>query len=244
MGGHHATFAALLENAAARGYVDRTAGWGAEWDDARDTWEHLHPALEAPDLTFVNGQGWALSIDPRDGRPWGSNEFRTTYVDGPYGASLADDDWWQGPFLDLWPDPSPDTFFTEADDAVRSMSHCPDGTLWIGSYTHGLARIDPGGAIAHVALPAGAGGVSAVACDPLDASLWIGLAAGGILRLRDGAYETVDAAGLPAFARNPVQSIQVDRWSGSRILYFAFQPIAGSDGRIVAGGGVGAYAGP
>jgi hypothetical protein len=243
MGGQHATFAAVLENAEARGLVDRTAGWGPEWADAKGTWEHLHPAVEAPDLTFVNGEGWALSIDPRDGRVWGSNEFRTTYVDGPYySGSLANDDWWQGPFLDLWPDP-PDTYFTETDDHVRSMSHCPDGTLWIGSLTHGLTRIDPGGQIAHVSLP-DAGGVSAVACDPTDASLWIGPAAGGVLRLRGGTFERVDTAGLPAFTANPVQSIQIDRWSATRTVYFAFRPLTDAEDRIVAGGGVGAYAGP
>ena len=35
----------------------------------------------------MNGEGWALSIAP-DGTPWGSNEYRTTYVEG-YGADLT-----------------------------------------------------------------------------------------------------------------------------------------------------------
>jgi hypothetical protein len=243
VGGQHATFAALLANAAARGYVDRTAGFGPEWADAVDTWEHDHPNLDAPDGTFVNGEGWALSIDPRTGLPWGSNELRTTYVDSPYGADLSDDRWSIGPRLDLWKDPA-DTFLGPTEDGVRSMSHCPDGTLWIGSLTHGLARIDPSGAVSYPALPAAppATGVAAVACDPTDASVWIGLAGGGVLRLRDGAFERLDTTGLPAFTANPVQSIQVDRWSPVRTVWFAFAPAGAGPGR--AGGGVGAYDGP
>jgi hypothetical protein len=89
-------------------------------------------------------------------------------------------------------------------------------------------------------LPSDSGeGVSAVACDPSDGSVWIGLAAGGVMRLRGGALETVDTTGLPAFTRHPVQSIQIDRWSSPRIVYFAF--VASSDGTV--GGGVGAYDG-
>jgi hypothetical protein len=242
-GGQHGTFQALLANAGARGLPDHTAGMGPEWADAKDAWEHLHPAETAPDGTFVNGEGWALSIDPRDGTVWGSNEYRTTQVEG-YGDDLSSDDWWTGPTLDLWKDPL-NTFFTAADDQVRSMSHCPDGTLWIGSLAHGLARIDPGGAISYPNLPAGASGVSAVACDPGDSSVWIGLAAGGVLRLRSGVFERLDTTGLPAFTANPVQSIQIDRWSGTRVVWFAFRPITNSEGDVVlAGGGVASFAGP
>jgi hypothetical protein len=241
-GGQHATFAALLENAHDRGLPDRTLGMGSEWADAKDVWEHDHPALMSPGGAFVNGEGWGLSIDPRDGKPWGSNEFRTSYIDG-YGASLANDAWWLGPFLDVWPDP-PNTFFTAADDNVRSLSHCPDGTLWIGSLTHGLARLDPAGALTYPALPAGMGGVAAVACDPTDSSVWLGLAAGGVARLRGGSVERLDTAAWPPFTQHPVQSIQIDRWSAARTVYFAFLPATTADGRIVAGGGVASFSGP
>jgi hypothetical protein len=242
LGGQHGTFSAILENAAARGLVDRTAGLGAAWADAKGTWEHEHPALDGPDGAFVNGEGWALSIDPRTGTPWGSNEHRTTYLGG-YGADLSDDRFWMGPKLDLWPDP-PGVFGGPTADAVRSMSHCPDGSLYVGSLAHGLARIDPAGALGTVALPDPAAGVSAVACDPTDGSVWIGLAAGGILRLRAGTFERLETAGLPAFTRNPVQSIQLDPWSATRTVWFAFAPVTDGDGRILAGGGVGAYDGP
>lgn len=244
LGGQHATFAAILNDAAARGLPDRTAGWGPEWADAKDTWEHLHPAIETADGKFVNGLGWALSIDPRDGTVWGSNEYRTTWVVG-YGADLSNDYWWDAqPPLDIWPDP-PNQYETAAKDNVHSMSHCRDGTLWIGSTTHGLARRDPDGHVSTLDLPDASlqNSVSAVACDA-DGSLWIGLGTGGIMRMRSGSFERLDTAGLPDFTLLPVQSIQIDRWSTPRVVWFAFAPETTWDGIILRGGGAGAYAGP
>jgi chitodextrinase len=258
MGCQHATFAALLANAEARGLVDRTAGLGPEWVDAKDVWEHEHMALSGPlpGQDWVNGEGWALSIAP-DGTIWGSNEYRTTFLGG-YGADLSilnnpgapdqDSDFWMNyPYLDLWPDP-PDDYRSSQADAVRSMSHCPDGTLWIGSLTHGLARRAPDGSITYLSLPDPAmqDGVSAVACDPSDGSVWIGLAqVGGVLRYRGGVFERAyDPAGLPAFASHPPRSIQIDRWSSPRVVYFALTPDQDETGAITSGGGVAAYDGP
>jgi hypothetical protein len=242
-GGKHGTFSALLANAEARRLPDHTAGFLPEWADAKDVWEHDHPDLWDAKGGFVNGEGWALSIDPRDGTVWGSNGYRTTTMQG-YGADLSDDHWWTGTKHDLWPDP-PGEYLTPAADDVQSMSHCPDGTLWIGSLSHGLARFDPAGQLSFTSLPDPAlrESVSAVACDPADSSLWIGLGVGGVMRLRNGKFEAVDTTGLP-FASNRVQSIQIDRWSPTRIVYFAFAPLTDGNGAIVQGGGVGAYAGP
>ena len=272
MGATHGTFSALLANAEARGLMDRSAGWGQEWADAKDVWEHDHPVMSGPlpGQSFVNGEGWALSIAP-DGTPWGSNGYRTTYIGGYPDLSLLNNpgsptqnsDFWMGGapnYIDLWPDPMvPDPtdptgktmtmdYLTSQADDVRSMSHCPDGSLWIGSLTHGLARIPPGGGTpSYVSLPDASlqNSVSAVACDPSDGSVWMGLGqAGGIMRYRNGQFERVDTTGLPAFATHPPQSIQIDRWSNPRIVYFAFMPYHDNSGAITLGGGVAAYAGP
>ena len=246
-GGNHGTFAALLANAGARGWTDRTAGWDPDqWADAKDVWEHLHPAISAGGA-FLLGQSWALSLDPRSGTPWGSSTIRTAYVVG-YGPSLAGKNWWDmGPatpaaYLDLWPD-SGDVWSGPTNDHVKSMSHCPDGTLWIASTTHGLAKIDPSGAISFPSLPGPAvnAGASAIACDASDGSVWIGLVQGGVLRLRGGAFEVMDPPGAPEFAHHPVASIQIDAWSKQRVVYFAFAPSRDAAGDVVAAGGVGAY---
>lgn len=261
MGGNHATFAALLANAQARGYVDPAAGWGPAWADASNVWEHLHPAIYGIMGEFLVGETHALSIDPRNGQVWGSNGIRTAYVTG-YGADLSNPQWWMGPitydptavttadryrsYYDVWPD-SGDPWSGPTNDWVRSVSHCMDGTLWIGSTTHGLAKIDPSGALSLVPFPDPSYGssVSAVACDPSDASVWIGLGAGGLVRLQGGTFQRVSVAGAPAFAGQPLESIQVDRWSGGpRVLYFAFGATRDAAGHVVRGGGVAAYDGP
>ena len=256
MGGNHATFAVLLANAQARGYVDRSIGLPPPWTDSRDTWEHLHPAIYGILGEFLVGETHALSIDPRNGQVWGSNGIRTAYVT-VYGPDLSNPQWWMGPiffdpsgatspvpYYDLWPDQG-DPWSGPTNDHVQSISHCPDGTLWIGSLTHGLARIDPGGGVSFPADPLVGSAVSAVACDPADSSIWIGLASGGLVRLKDGAVARVSVAGAPAFAGQPIASIQVDRWSGgSRVLYFAFGASKDASGRVVAGGGVASYDGP
>lgn len=261
MGGNHATFAALLENAQSRGYRDPAAGWGPEWVDASNVWEHVHPAIYGVMGEFLVGETHALSIDPRNGQVWGSNGIRTAYVTG-YGADLSNPQWWMGPiiydptaattadryksFYDVWPD-SGDPWSGPTNDWVRSVSHCMDGTVWIGSLTHGLARIDPAGNLSYVPFPDASFGssVSAVACDPSDASVWIGLGGGGVVRLKGGAFERVSVAGAPDFTGQPLASIQVDRWSGGpRTLYFAFDATRDAAGRVLRGGGVAAYDGP
>lgn len=271
MGALHGTFSALLANAEARGLVDRSAGWGPEWADAKDVWEHDHPVVSGPlpGQSFVNGEGWALSIAP-DGTPWGSNEYRTTYIGGYPDLTILnnpnsptqDSDFWMGMapnYLDLWPDPMVPNpadptgqtmtmdYLTAQADHVRSMSHCPDGTLWIGSMTHGLVRRAPDGTLSYLSLPDPAlqDSVSAVACDPSDGSVWLGLGqAGGVMRYRNGGFERLDTTALPAFASHPPQSIQIDRWSTPRVVYFAFLPYHDGSGAITSAGGVAAYAGP
>lgn len=246
MGGTHASIAAYLHDSAARGFLDRTAGQPAKWADAKDVWEHDHPAFySASRDAFLTGYSHAVAVDPTSGTPWCSNGFRLAWLRG-YGADLHDDVWWLEPaaspslYIDPWPSgPSP----TESlGDQIESIAFCDDGSLWIGSSAHGLARRDAAGNLSYVALPdpaAHGNSVYAVACDPSDQSVWVGLGWGGVLRYRNGQFTALDATGLPDFARQPVRSIQIDRWASPRIVYFAFLASAGA-----RGGGVAAYAGP
>lgn len=248
MGGNHATFAALLENTSQRNWVDLTAGLGLPWSEAKDVWEHHHPIIDVtlPDgsITQVYGEGFAMSIDPRNGVPWGSNGIRTAYI-ANYGVDLTNRQFGLAA-KDLWPDGNDPLPAGDAqDDFVRGLSHCADGTLWAASFTHGLARIDADTqAVTHVPLPGGDGAWS-VACDWSDGSLWIGLASGGVMRRSsDGTFTKVDASGAPAFARLVVKNIQIDRWSKSgRVVYFAFGAEKDAKGAVLIPGGVAAYDG-
>jgi len=247
MGGGHATLAALLANTGARSWAPTTTGLEpAWWGDAEDVWDHLHPII---DVTLPNGSrtqhfgaGYAVSIDPTTGIPWGSNGVRTAAVEG-YGPDLSHRQYGLRE-LDLWPDgDDPFPIGDASDDSVRSLSHCADGTLWAGSMLHGLARVTPSGAISYVALPGGEG-VQSVACDPRDGSVWVGPTSGGVLRFDGGEFESFAPEGAPAFALQPVESISVDRWSsGGSVVYFGFAATRDSAGVIVSPGGVGAYDG-
>jgi len=267
--GEHATFAALLNNGVEqRNMYDRTAAF-PYFADAYDTWEHLHPALHDATNSFINAACWGLSIAP-DGTPWASNQYRTAWVGYP-GSDLSNDNFGMSPYVtpttcpagstcapyagyDIWPDP-PDAasfsseYYGSVFDGVLSLSHCPDGTLWVGSFMHGLARIDTSGGITNDfghSDPILRNPIQTVACDPLDSSVWIGFQNGQLGRFRNGAVELVDTTGAPDFAKNVVQSIQIDRWATNsrRIVYFAFGPNTDAIGNITAGGGVAAYAGP
>jgi hypothetical protein len=258
LAGTHGTFSVLLANAASRGWVDTTAGAPPKFADAQDVWEHAHPSVVwgppgAP-AQFWTNTAYGFAIDPTTGDPWGSNQLRTASLRG-YGASASNawtvDQWPPrdaafslASYLSVWTtDPS-----LGKNDTVMSLSFCDDGTLWIGSALHGLARRDPAtGALSFLDLPdpaAHGNNAYAVACDPLDGSLWIGLGWGGVMRYKDGLFQQLDPAGLPAFVHQPVLSIQIDRWTSPRTLYFAFIPSKDASGAIVAGGGVATYDGP
>ena len=222
MGGTHATFAALVNDAVKRGWVDDTAGWEPKWADAKYVWEHDHPAIDAPNGAFLTGYTYALAIDPRSGTPWGHNGFRLAALSGGYGADVSSKIWWLPlPWIDVWKDTG-DPQQLPSLDAVMSLSFCPVGTLWMGSAGHGLARRDAAsGSISTLDLPDPAlhgDSATAVACDPSDGSVWIGLGWGGVMRLKDGAFTPLDPAGLPEFARHEVLSIQIDRWASPRVV--------------------------
>ena len=142
MGGTHSTLTALLNDAAARGYPDRVSGEAARWSDARGVWEHDHPAFYDPvSNLFLTGYTYGIAIDPRSGVAWGSNGFRTAFIAGY--PDLSSDNWFLQPndaahptWIDVWPDGTSSPLGA-AQDHIESLSFCDDGTLWMGSTTHG-----------------------------------------------------------------------------------------------------------
>lgn len=262
MAGTHGTFSVLVANPERRGWVDLTLQYPGT-EDRRYVWEHDHPAMTAWIGTganrrreFLSGTSTAIALDPTTGDPWAANETRLASKRG-YGA--VPDGWWLplwppwsagdgelASFLDVWPDPRPadpsasDALDPRWMDNVSSLSFCDDGTLWIASLYHGLARRSPDGAIDHVPLPAGLGNsASAVACDPSDGSVWVGFNWGGFGRFDGGWWSIFEVSPPAAFAaQSPVRNIQIDRWASPRIVYFAHAASA------LGPGGVTVYRGP
>ncbi len=257
--GTHGTFSLLVANAAQRGWVDLTQQFPGT-EDRQFVWEHDHPAMYQPATingvlqpAFLTGESTAIAIDPTTGDPWASNETRTASKKG-YGAVPNGWDAAMWPpynttderlsWLDVWPDVLTGTYDAlnpAYADYVSSLSFCDDGTLWIASSLHGLARRSPSGSISYVGLPGGYGDdASAVACDPSDGSVWVGFGWGGFGRLRpDGSWWLPDAT-APKFALYaPVTNIQIDRWASPRIVYVAQQASAKN-----GPGGVTVYDGP
>jgi hypothetical protein len=271
MAGTHASITVLLHDAAARGWVDKTAGQGAYWADAKDVWEHDHPGVYVSATNqFLTGETFAVAMHPTTHLPWVSNGIRTGWLYG-YGASVSNKSWWLVPEAgayplryDLWRDAGDPTDPLDplgpTNDTIQALAFCGDGTLWVGSATHGLARFDPSttgntdpdaiGGVTYLDLPdpnAHGDNVYALACDPTDSSLWIGLGWGGVMRLKDGNFTPLDPNDqqLPAFTHQPVRSIQIDPGSATRprTVYFAFMPSKDAGGNITQGGGVASYNG-
>jgi sugar lactone lactonase YvrE len=205
---------------------------------------HEHPAFNGESLPGEpgvpkgpNGTGetWALAISP-SGQPWAHDGLRLAAMRGDtanLGAGVAMD--WNLVF-DLWPD-SPTV---PDDDDVQSMAFCPDGALWVGSRTHGLARVDTAtGALSGLALPGGGQEVWALACDRRG-QLWISTDWGEIVRYdtRAGAF-SMAPAGLPELARHVAWNIQVDDAAQPQpVIYFAMRQLRGAPGGVVS------YSGP
>lgn len=255
LGSTHAVISILVARPAERRWIDYTKGDPA-WAETSGVWEHEHPAISSGGR-FLTGESTGLALDPIDNVPWFSNQVRTAALPGYASATMTRPSWngWWGELLPLRPFL---TFFGSAADMaywdqVSGLSFCDDGTLWVASSTHGLARVTldraalAAGAdwttavsIDPVPLPASAGpGASAVACDPSDGSVWVGFSWGGFARHAGGTWRSFAPEGAPAFAGNPVRSIQIDRWASPRIVYLAHVPSA-----KLGAGGVTVYAGP
>ncbi|BDG06958.1 hypothetical protein [Anaeromyxobacter paludicola] len=249
MGGTHATFSVLLANAALRGWRDPAN----QWPDSMGVWEHDHPAIASNSGLFLTGEAWAIAIDPTTGDPWASNGYRTASKAG-YGA-MPNGGWWQPmwpayngtnqqlSYWDVWPDGTLDAIDPAAMDATSAMCFFADGTLWQGSSIHGLVRRAPDGTATYLDLPGGLGNsVGGLGCDDSDGSLWVGFAWGGIGRLKNGAW-TGTPAGLSPILAQPVRSVQIDRWSKPRVVWFSHLATKDKTGKVTPGG-LTSYGGP
>jgi hypothetical protein len=247
-GSTHGVITILVAHPDARGWIDYTKGDPA-WADTSGIWEHEHPAFTDPQGRFLTGESQALALDPIHNVPWFANEVRTASL--PDYATTSHptwNGWWglmappgggtTGGFLTFWGSASDTSYW----DAVSGLSFCDDGTMWVASLGRGLKH-GRDGSFSQVDLPVDWNAASAIACDPSDRSVWVGFAGGGFGRWKDGAWLPASASstlppGAPAWAGNPVRSIQIDRWSTPRVVYLAHVKTAKQPG------GVTVYSGP
>jgi hypothetical protein len=260
MGGTHASLTILVANPDARGWIDYLAlsdkgTSDPKWQDSKGIWEHHHPAIDSPSGAFLTGSAYAIALDPVNNTPWYANAIRIASLQGYAIDSHPTWHMWWGdqvpalPHLWIWQQEGSQTDASLRDN-VSSMSFCADGTLWVGSDNHGLARVSldrsrlndttAGYDIRRIPTPDATGGAMAVACDT-DGSLWVGFSWGGFGRLKNGSWTNMSflLQGVPKFVLNPVRSIQIDRWSGTRRVYLAHLPSIRN-----GPGGVTIYSGP
>ncbi|MCA1826125.1 MAG: hypothetical protein ABR567_03220 [Myxococcales bacterium] len=168
---------------------------------------------------------FGVAIDPVNHDMWlGGTNRSTKFHSGSRDYSTAADEveagaascWPNCDRWDLWPDNQPEydtqrgviyvspamrtrTKPYDLDDNISGMVGLADGTAWVGSFAHGLIRINSSGgrvddATTRIMTPY----VSALALDPKDGSVWAGMQwGGGISRMSSGGAVTNYSWGLP-----------------------------------------------
>ena len=214
--------------------------------------EHSHPAINAyadesrTTVILLTGEYHGMSVDPA-GDVWvggaaRSAHFRYATLGGNFFAAgdEIECDTCARNRLDIWPDrvaePIYPTPSERVDDNVSDMAAMPDGSVWISSFTQGLAHYTPGRPTEYrqdtVVDPRGY--VDSLERDPQDGSLWIGYNYGGLARLKiNNGYIPYDyrALGLD-LTQGQILDIQSDNYGGHRRILVAFRGGGGHPGAI------------
>ncbi|WP_044198383.1 hypothetical protein [Hyalangium minutum] len=205
---------------------------------------------------------YGVGVDP-SGDVWFGGSDRTTrfrYVTST--GSMENPDYFQAqvmtedtPYawnrLDIWPDavgepnmPRPEE---RTSDHVSGIAVTKDGSVWVGSFSRGLAQLTPEGQVVRrlsTELADRRGLVSSVAADPINGSIWAGASwGGGVSRVKDN---TVAHYGVPVFgvelANSRISDIQIDMSGSKRRVLVGFMGYERSDKRWVTGS-IGVYVG-
>lgn len=244
--------------------------WGkadfAGYSCASGTWdygcagvrEHVHPAINAwnSDQTrtvLLTDAYYGVSVTS-NGDVWFGGANRSTrfrYGTNGYNYWAAqtqtEDSGSAWNRYDIWPDavgePNIPTREQRVDDHVSGMAVMSDQSVWVGSWSRGLALLDPSGSrlrTLSTELVDGKGYVSAIAGDPLDNSVWAGASwGGGLSRVQGTTVLKYGSGVLPSeLVWMRISDIQVDRSSSPRRILVAFQ------GTDTTPGAIGVFSGP
>ncbi len=198
--------------------------------------EHAHPLLNGYNReadaspSALTNYYYGLAIEP-SGELWIGGMFRSQHcASGNRGSGFwtcesqalspsAHIDWWPDA-VQSYSRPSGRT-----DDLVSDMDVGADGSLWISSFTNGIAHRLPGGGVDFIS-----GGLVdplhaySIEVDPLDGSVWVGAGQGGLTRIKGGQFIAYGVSVFGArLALGHVPDIQVDTSGGRRRILVAFQ---------------------
>jgi hypothetical protein len=214
--------------------------------------EHVHPAINAwnssqTKVVLLTDAYYGVSV-ASNGDVWFGGANRSTrfrYGTNGYnywraqaeseGSSYA----WNR--YDIWPDvvgePNVPTYAQRVDDHVSGMAVMSDQSVWVGSFTRGLALLSSSGQrlrTLSTELVDGYGYVSAIAGDPLDSSVWAGASwGGGLSRVRGSTVQHYGSGVLPSsLVWMRISDIQVDRSGTPRRILVGFQGTDSTPGAI------------
>ncbi|MCY1075026.1 hypothetical protein [Archangium lansingense] len=195
--------------------------------------EHVHPHVNAlnanGDAILLTDAYYGVSVHPSGDVFFGGSNRSTRFRYGTNSnnywraQSMSENRDYAWNRFDIWPDkvgePNMPREADRVDDHVSGLAVAGDDTVWVSSFTRGLARMNAeGGDVRYVNV--GVPHLSAVAVDPRDGSVWTGARwLGSVFRLRGGQ---VTSYGCGDFGRrlcmSTVSDIQVDRHGQRRIL--------------------------
>ena len=223
--------------------------------------EHVHPAINGYDnntnndcCQYLTEDYFGVSVDPVTGDIWFGGLIRSTkfhygVTNGDYYAaeSQTEDPPYISNRIDVWPDqveepniPHPNQL---VEDAISGAAAMNDGSVWLSSYSLGLAHVDASGnVIARLTANDGLTSteLGSVVADPLDQSVWAGASwDGGISRLSGGQFTTYNDSVLgPDLIDQRVSDLQSFGTGPTRQIVASFL------GDTKPAGAVAIYSGP
>ncbi|WP_224241193.1 CBM96 family carbohydrate-binding protein [Hyalangium gracile] len=214
--------------------------------------EHVHPAIngynsDGTRMVLLTDAYYGVAV-ASNSDVWIGGAIRSTRF--RYGTN--GNNYWQAQVetegsayawnrYDIWPDavsePTPPTRAQRVDDHVSGMAVMSDQTVWVGSFSNGLAQLSSSGQrlrTLSTELIDGHGYVSSIAGDPLDNSVWAGTSwGGGISRVQGSTVTKYGSGVLPsALLYMRVTDIQVDRSTTPRRILIGFQGTDSTPGSI------------
>ncbi|HZI12584.1 MAG TPA: hypothetical protein VE153_19535 [Myxococcus sp.] len=221
--------------------------------------EHVHPHINALNATgnviLLTDAYYGVGVDPASGDVWfGGSDRSTRFLYGTHGGNF-----WRAQTgtennsankLDIWPDAKPEYSKPNerVPDHISGVAVMGDGSVWVSSFSNGLAHLDPSGNVTR-RMGRESGLVdkflSSISRDPSDGSIWTGGSwGGGISRVKSG---NVTNYGLQHFGRKYVMSrisdIQADTSGDGRRMLVAFMGHQDNVSKKWVAGGIGIYVG-